>query len=875
MKTRQTLISFSTLLVFSISIVNQAFTQTASSNKIKTVNLHIKFADKLTHDLNNSQKCLKSLYSRLEPGRKPKGFFHISDQYICGKSVDDSQFKNLLSQTKNVKSNDALEINSHTQKLYDIYLNINKLCRELEIYIRLEDYKKDYLKKSDEIYLSLKKSYEEYAAERKIFHQFVVELTEPEMNIIKQKNLSAYRNMRTYLLNEQRLLTNFQLNFCIKTFTSSLPVDLMLEQIKESDNYLNSIDVPNGNEFKKYEVFVSAAIKLLQNTKRKAIDSYSVDARKSDTYTNSFIDNYLHYFNGFLIKDFNDFVDDNEAKMLYYPRMIVPFKLDSIEKEYTIPLIKYKASEIPNLIINTHNVEIEPKTVAALNNYIEFINEEQRINYDFAIKLYYLNNSANRQIESNPENLYLSFNFYDKYALPIAAYEKTINESNVIDKHPREILNNLLEELYQIIGEKYQLIEDLDTYISKKNYRSDSQAHLYDLLERFDYLLEMFDQRKQLLYSYARKVYESYPFNAQSPWQIGGKGMLQLLDTNYIAFVQIKNECLNQKYEKVDTEVINVFSRNLLINEYENLKGLKKIGHSHGNCPYNPYENIATRSADYAEYIAKFPNQERIKRDMPNYFREFAYKFNDLVDDYNKFVDLAMGGYDTFNSHNIKELYLLKSVKQAVFYKFTKPEIIKTGQIEKKEKDSSLISMEGFANNNLVLLLDVSGSMKAEDKLPLLRASFLSILPYLRAVDEISIVVFSGKGKVLLSPISCSKKEKITEALESLESKGQSNFSNGLKLAYKTAKSNFKPNANNRIILATDGAFFIDDELYQLVENESDKNTFLSVFSFGNRDNKVRALDKLANMGKGNYEYIEVENAVEKLLKELQALRLD
>ena len=330
----------------------------------------------------------------------------------------------------------------------------------------------------------------------------------------------------------------------------------------------------------------------------------------------------------------------------------------------------------------------------------------------------------------------------------------------------------------------------------------------------------------------------------------------------------------NETYQKVSATKIRELRREMIIKLYDNLKGLKRFGRNHGLCPYNPYEDISQSALSFSERIEEFPYMKLIERNGIKHFKNFTYAYNDYVDDYNKFVELAAGGYESFRSHKKPPVFLLKNVRQPVFYKLIKPEIIKEiPPPVTEDADTSLISMDGFAVNNLVLLLDVSGSMKDEDKLPLLRKSFLSLLPYLRNEDEISIVVFSGKGKVLLNAVSCSKKDKIIKVLENLESKGQTNFEKGLTLAYKTAKKNFKTKANNRIILATDGAFSVSNELYELTQEKAENNTFLSVFVFG-KDKKVRALYKLVRKGNGNYENIISTNAKNKLLKELQAIEI-
>ncbi|NJO91131.1 MAG: VWA domain-containing protein [Chloroflexia bacterium] len=562
--------------------------------------------------------------------------------------------------------------------------------------------------------------------------------------------------------------------------------------------------------------------------------------------------------------------------MLQYPRIITALKLDCTRKDYNQDITKYEAHEVPKLATIKQTTKIPKETANALNNYIDFINTELHYNWDFSSKLFYLNESANRQLEKKTEKFYLSFTFYEQYALPTAAYEKAINESKFINAEYNKILNLLLKELMEIITEKYQLVLAIDSYINEKKFQKDRFNELYNYLQRFEYLIDMFDMRKQKLYDYTRMIAESYQPVITSPWNTGETEMLKQADACYTTLNIVKSELIHNTLRKVQADKIIEISRELLIKEYDNLKGLKKIGRNHGHCPYNPYEDIAKTASYFAEKTEKFPNTEYVDRTgWPKYYRDFVYQYNDMVEDCNKFAWLAAGGYETFSSHKQAPVYLLQNVRQLVPYKLTLPTIKEETTIVEPKKDTSSISMDGFAANNLVLLLDVSGSMKDDDKLPLLRASFLEILPYLRNEDEISIIAFSGKGKVLLNPVSCSEREKITKVLESLESKGQTDFGKGLKLAYKTAKSNFKPNANNRIIVATDGAFTVDDELYKLSENESDKKIFVSVFSFGNKDKEVRSLSKLANIGKGNYEFIEISNATKKLLRELQALKIN
>lgn len=182
----------------------------------------------------------------------------------------------------------------------------------------------------------------------------------------------------------------------------------------------------------------------------------------------------------------------------------------------------------------------------------------------------------------------------------------------------------------------------------------------------------------------------------------------------------------------------------------------------------------------------------------------------------------------------------------------------------------NMTSMQGFAHNNLMLLLDVSGSMADKNKLPLLKSSLKYLVSIMRPEDDISIVIYAGDAKVALAPTSASKQEQINAVINKLYSKGKTNVKAGFKLAYKWMRKNFKQKGNNRIILATDGSFPVSKYIYKLVEKQAKQNINLSVFSFGNNQ-KHENLQKLVEKGKGNYEHIDTNNARYKLIKEAQS----
>jgi Ca-activated chloride channel family protein len=192
----------------------------------------------------------------------------------------------------------------------------------------------------------------------------------------------------------------------------------------------------------------------------------------------------------------------------------------------------------------------------------------------------------------------------------------------------------------------------------------------------------------------------------------------------------------------------------------------------------------------------------------------------------------------------------------------TKHKIVSIGLQGKK------VALDKTPPSNLVFLLDVSGSMNAPDKLPLLKQGLKILTNQLKPNDRVAIVVYAGSSGLVLP--STNNKNEILEALNSLEAGGSTNGGQGIKLAYKVAEENFISNGNNRVILATDGDFNVgltgDDELVKLVEQKRQSNIFLSVLGFGTGNLNDSMMEKLSNKGNGNYAYIDSSEEARKAL---------
>jgi Ca-activated chloride channel family protein len=184
-----------------------------------------------------------------------------------------------------------------------------------------------------------------------------------------------------------------------------------------------------------------------------------------------------------------------------------------------------------------------------------------------------------------------------------------------------------------------------------------------------------------------------------------------------------------------------------------------------------------------------------------------------------------------------------------------------------KEIDSAL-----RVPNHFVFLIDVSGSMDAPDKLPLLKRAFSLLIKQLRDEDKISIVVYAGNSGLVLENIGGKNKNKIEDAVEHLEAGGSTAGGEGINLAYRIAEKHYLKNGNNRVILATDGDFNVgvssEKDLEDLIAEKRNKGIYLSVLGFGEGNIKDNKMEILADKGNGNYYYIDNFMEARKVLVE-------
>lgn len=180
------------------------------------------------------------------------------------------------------------------------------------------------------------------------------------------------------------------------------------------------------------------------------------------------------------------------------------------------------------------------------------------------------------------------------------------------------------------------------------------------------------------------------------------------------------------------------------------------------------------------------------------------------------------------------------------------------------------LKSEALPASNLVFLIDTSGSMHSDERLPLIQSSLKLLVKKLRDQDNISIVTYAGDSRIALPSISGNHKAEINAAIDSLDAEGSTNGGAGLEMAYQQAAKGFIKGGINRILLATDGDFNvgIDDpkSIESMVKKQRESDVTLSTLGVGGDNYNEAMMVRIADVGNGNYSYIDTLSEAQKVL---------
>jgi len=182
------------------------------------------------------------------------------------------------------------------------------------------------------------------------------------------------------------------------------------------------------------------------------------------------------------------------------------------------------------------------------------------------------------------------------------------------------------------------------------------------------------------------------------------------------------------------------------------------------------------------------------------------------------------------------------------------------------------IEAEERSSANLVFLVDVSGSMRDNNKLPLVKRSLLRLLEELSERDHVAIVTYAGQSGIALPATPCNQKRRISQVIDSLRASGSTNGASGLHTAYELARSTFHEGGINRVVLCSDGDFNVgltnEQQMITFISEQAKSDVFLSVLGFGMGNYHDSRAEKLADHGNGNYAYIDSYDEARKVLVE-------
>ncbi|MDR0703993.1 MAG: von Willebrand factor type A domain-containing protein [Planctomycetaceae bacterium] len=173
---------------------------------------------------------------------------------------------------------------------------------------------------------------------------------------------------------------------------------------------------------------------------------------------------------------------------------------------------------------------------------------------------------------------------------------------------------------------------------------------------------------------------------------------------------------------------------------------------------------------------------------------------------------------------------------------------------------------------NLVFLIDVSGSMEASNRLPLVKRGLTELVEMLQSKDRVAIVTYAGTSRVALPSVSGQEKRAILDSINSLGAGGSTAGAAGIKTAYEVARKYYDKKAQNRVILCTDGDFNVGETnnktLEEMIGDEAKSGVFLTILGFGMGNYKDERLKMLSMRGNGNYGYIDTPEEARRLLVE-------
>jgi Ca-activated chloride channel family protein len=827
-----------------------------------TTDDYLSFCDELVANTGNSVKCLRTFYKDLSAYKKdPNSPFRYFDSYDCMPQPKQRSFDKVRVGTNPFFRPLAAQV----WKLYnDAYLKGG----EIVVYVRLEDYKKD-IEKGFQLIREMQALHNSIGEVR---NKMAAKVSVDAKTLAPGTYSKPYQLFLSAILHEEELLRKLSLSFNEETFSgfaqheilkSYLETDELLQNLKPSN-----FKVPDAAALRScYE-----GIQLIQKSKQTALDDFNNTDTFDGQHANDFYNNLMDYFDNDLLYFFAYISAQGRAAGLplsHYPISTRRFEFDTDAKPWIVKHLEYNAPILDSITVTKQAATLPVAGFNELNLIVYYTNECVGSMEHLATDLRseeYTWEQLRKPKRSNKKRVVK----LEHFKIPVSVHGLVRKNSKYIPTAYRQLIIQRVDDLQQLMLVTQDKLIGLSQFVAAGAFDDKSADYVDEEVKSIEQLYSEFDLRKEKLYLEVRKIYFAYPPAKTNSWITSSNALLRAADDSRRLLRQLELALYYGNDQLPSTTNIHEDRRDLITNELKYMNGIQLLGKSNGNCPYTPYEDIPDYLKTTEEKIQALPPEIT---DKGKVYRDILYMHNRVIDQYNKFAELGLGDNEYGRRDPVRPMYILSNIFQLQKYHYDPPK----SEVKKEEpviapeitveKPKEIPTLDGYPFNNMVLLLDVSASMNAPGRLPTLKTSFRQMIKMMRKEDEVSIVVYSGKAAVLLTPTSASDTSRIIKAIGNLRSDGRTNVADGLSLAYKTARKNFKTNGNNRIILATDGEFNVAESLYSLAEKNA-VDISLSVFDFSQKPGPIIPIQNLAERGKGNYIKVTRENSLEVLMQE-------
>jgi Ca-activated chloride channel family protein len=162
---------------------------------------------------------------------------------------------------------------------------------------------------------------------------------------------------------------------------------------------------------------------------------------------------------------------------------------------------------------------------------------------------------------------------------------------------------------------------------------------------------------------------------------------------------------------------------------------------------------------------------------------------------------------------------------------------------------------------HVTFLVDTSGSMGYDDRLPLAQQAMRAAVQQLAPTDRVAIATYAGSSDLVLDSTPASRSAKIEQAIDSLGAGGGTAMGDGMHLAYNVASRYAGRDRVSRVFVMSDGDANIGrttvSGMLDEVRTYADDGVTLSTVGFGTGNYNDALMEQLADAGNGNYTYID------------------